>query len=288
MKGYEHRSKDETAFALNQTGRIPEAIAGISLGKPAHSLFALPIFIWSILIASILPVEANQTEWLVSQKQSEMGAYTVYLTKDAIKIVNQALGYEVVAKAPTWKVIVYRPKEKLGTELALKDFAEMNIFSLMLEHKRPGKRNLIKLETTETNGLKICKYETYDHNEHTWTTEAFGAPPEAILIAEASYRLKSAPGFPLRVVYYGSADMQKIPTSSWMSGGINMAHGRLENLKTDSWKTVPYRASDFVYPTNFQHTKDPHELVFSRSKKSTMEDIARDMGIGEELGGSKK
>lgn len=141
----------------------------------------------SLLLACLLfflsapSARASESEWVVTQTQVELGKYTVYVSKDALKVVNDSLGYELVAKAPAWNVVVYRPDEKRGCQLPLNVFLTTDSFALVKTGKRrERKRALIKLATGESNGIKICEYKTPDGLEQNWTTESFGAPEQAI------------------------------------------------------------------------------------------------------------
>jgi hypothetical protein len=287
MKGYEDQTEQHMEFALKHSGRNPEALAGISLVFSKACRFAGSLFL-CILFSTLPAAPSGASEWVLSQKQSELGRYTVYVTRDAIKFVNQTLGYEVVARAPTWKIVIYQPDQKLGCEMSLDKFLGEDVFSFLKQPRKSEKRRLLKRESTDTKGVTICNYGTFDGREQSWTTESLGAPQQAIDIAQCCYRLKNTPGFPLRVIaHFGPAP--KIPNSSWMSGGINLGqYDWVETLKTDNWKKVPYRISDFTYPANFKNTQDVHVLILSRSKQNSLEDLFEDMGVGKKLGESKK
>jgi hypothetical protein len=292
MKGYEHRREQHTAFALKQSGQIPEASAGFPLGVSNSCAFtALRLLLCALLIFSIPGAQAGDTtEWSLSQKQSELGAYKVFFIKGAVKVINTTLGYEVTAKAPTWKVVIYRPLEKTGYELEMFPFIHFQIFGFINEPRKAGKRPLLKVGTEEVNGLKITKYRTPNGLEDSWVTDSIDVLPNVIDVIETCYRLRHSPGIPLCVVSNAKTGVgPEIPISSWMSGGINLGrHDRLVQLRTYSWKIVPFHASDFDYPTGYKRVKDPRDLVFSSAKKNSMEDVVRDMGIGEKLGSPSK
>src|SRR5271170_5568506 len=96
MKGYEDQTKQHTAFALKQSGQNPEAFAGISLGTLYLRRFT-PLLLSLCFLWSIRPAPAGESEWVLSQMHAEFGRYKIYVANEAIKIVNQSLGYEVVA-----------------------------------------------------------------------------------------------------------------------------------------------------------------------------------------------
>jgi len=298
---YADRLARHTAFALQELGQIPEAFAGISLGPGRAWRMAitgaivsatcswrsnlLPATLALFLVATTSMAQASEVEWQLSQRQVEMGPYTVYVTKHAVKIVNAKLGYEVVAKAPIWKVVVYRPKENKGIEMSAAQFSRADVFGFFDLVRKNAKRELIKVKTETTNGITIDEFRTPVNNEHVWVTQSMGAPFVACDIIESCYRLRPIDGVPIREKSYHPRG-KKIAIDSWMSGGINIMgkEGDVEGLKTYGWKKIPYNAKDFDYPIGFKNVKDPHELVFSQSKKTTMEDVAKDLGIGEKLG----
>jgi hypothetical protein len=272
------------AFAIP----YPPLLAKGGQQQPPRPLLHRLLLACLLFFLSASSARASDSEWVLTQTQVELGKYTVYVSKDALKIVNDSLGYEVVARGPAWNVVVYRPDEKRGCELPLNVFLTKEAFSILKIGKmREKKRALIKLATEESNGLKICEYKTPDGLEQNWTTESFGAPEQAIEVLETSYRLRMTNGFPLRVIVYHKPE--RIETSSWMNGGINMGlHSRVEHLKTSGWKKLPYRASDFTYPNGYTQVKDIDSLQLSSVKKHSMDDMLQDMGLGEQLGSHNK
>jgi len=196
----------------------------------------------------------------------------------------------VVAKAPTWKVVIYRPLEKQGCDMEFNQFCHTDVFGLVGGSRKSEKQPLSKVETKEVDGIKICQYKSVYGFEETWTTETFACAQPEIDIAQACYRLNATPGFPLRKLAYHKP-FSNIPNSSWMSGGMNVQQqGLIEHLKSYSWKKVPYSTSDFTYPTGYKRAKNVQQLVFGLSgkNKNSLEDLVKDVGIGEEFGSRKK
>jgi len=174
--------------------------------------------------------------------------------------------------------------------MELSQFCHSDIFGFLGGPRKYDKRFLKKVETKEVDGIKISEYRTQNSLQKMWTTETIACAQPAIDIAEACYRLESTPGFPLRVLAY-HPPYNSTPNSSWMTGGINLGlHDWVEQLKSYSVKKVPYSPSDFTYPTGYKRGKSAQELVLllSGKNKNSLEDLAKDMGIGEEFGSHKK
>src|SRR5271156_4922176 len=100
----------EMAFAIP----YPPLLAKGGQQQPPRPLLHRLLLACLLFFLSASSARASDSEWVLTQTQVELGKYTVYVSKDALKIVNDSLGYEVVARGPAWNVVVYRPDEKRG------------------------------------------------------------------------------------------------------------------------------------------------------------------------------
>src|SRR5271166_344924 len=116
-----------------------------------------------VCLASLLGLYANpasgaqDSEWILQQHKDVQGDLVVYVSHDAVKIINAHRGYQVVTKAPAWTVHCFRPLEKTEWKGGLEAFT-----GAMLEN--PGEDGnldqprLAPVGKGELIGLKCTKY----------------------------------------------------------------------------------------------------------------------------------
>lgn len=78
------------------------------------------------------------TEWILVQNEDSCGLNTVYITHDAVKIINSRLGCHLIAKAPDWKVHCFQPKDKLEWIGRMEDFSGRGILNFYFSASPPA------------------------------------------------------------------------------------------------------------------------------------------------------
>src|ERR1700733_1038566 len=83
---------------------------------------------WLSLLLLFLPMfsvsaKSNKIEWLLVQEKLDMGEHLVYVAPDAVKMVSKKCGYQLLVRAPDWKVYCFRPDEKVLWIGRMQDFS---------------------------------------------------------------------------------------------------------------------------------------------------------------------
>lgn len=105
----------------------------------------------------------SSSGWRINYLPAQVtAASTVYLSKDAIKIVTEG-EFEVVAKAPTWSAIVTNGKKKLSCELAPSRWKKEGFFV-----DPPDPREYMNPEKADS--IEKINYRGLQSKKRTWQT----------------------------------------------------------------------------------------------------------------------
>lgn len=210
---------------------------------------------------------ATQPEWILHQKQRDSGKQTVYITADAIKIVNDESGYEVIARSPTWDVIIYRPDNKLGMKTTVVGFRKFSPFGPFLA--RNGSSSFETDGPDTIAGVKAVKLKK-SSGATLWLATEIKAAPEISDILQ-SYNRFPVPGIPLK--YRSRTDTAE-----------NAYVAKKLVVETFDCQRLPRTNKDFAYPTPKRWVKTQSEILSSAAKTNELNSIMDDLGVGDKLG----
>lgn len=131
---------------------------------------------------------------LLKQKSLLLSDTNVYLSKDAIKIVELKCGSTFVAQAPDWKVSVFNDHSKAIYTCPLNKFKGYNKTTLLLQ---------VGYDYT---GVPVCKTKR-SKKLFDLTTDIFESPPSFTALAEKNFSPKAAnpqPGAVRKAIMEGS------------------------------------------------------------------------------------
>ncbi len=221
------------------------------------------------MLYAVAPANADnaKTEWILHQKQRDSGKQTVYITVDALRIVNDESGYEVVARAPSWDVLIYRPDNKLGMKTTVLGFRKFSPFGPLLVR---GVSSSFETEGPDTiAGVKALKLKKSSGAE-LWLASEIKAAPEISDMLQ-SYNRFPVPGIPLK--YRSRTD----------SPDRAVQAKRLIVETFDSQK-IARIDKDFAYPSPKRWVKTQSEILSSAAKTKELNSIMEDLGVGSKLG----
>jgi len=251
------------------------------------------ILVWLsalILSSQAAGARAAESEWLLEQTHEEAGKHEVYVSPDAIKIVCQSQGYVVVAKAPTWQICCYRPKEKiewLGVMDNFNGIIMRNPFAVPSINSRP----ISALSTVQYRGLKCTRY-CPPHEMRPVILAADDIPVSArgAEFLCRYYYVHSIPKVPLfRLVNARSKNGQTV-NKDWLDTQImsDMREGDRIVLKTESAKKIAYNAADFAYPKDCKRVKEINMIGYSSDGRDKMSDVMDEIGFASDFSKSQK
>lgn len=245
---------------------------------PALNIFALV----ALLIAGFEPVAAAEiktpAEWVLVQNEDSCGVNTVYITHDAVKIVNNRLGCHLIAKAPDWKVHCFQPKDKVEWIGRMEDFSGRGILNFYFSASPPAAIPLRPLGTTSVKGLSCKKYDTGSGYLHV--ANDIAVAPKAVEFLLRLYNLPAVSAVPTYSSTFlnGRSTISKDPL---VNRGIteDLRSGMRVNLFTESWKKVRYKSTDFDLPINCKRSGNMVSVSMSGDKKSQLNEMLDNVGF---------
>jgi len=231
-----------------------------------------------------------KTEWILVQKQVDTGELIVFVSLNAVKIVSKKFQYQLLAKAPDWRVHCFRPAEKVEWTGSLDRFDGVmlaNPFSV------PSKKSsaLSVLRPGAMLGLTCTKYlELPDKRAVIWAADDICIAPKGAEFMCRYYFVPQISKIPLRrvrdIAVGGPVKKTAFP---WMelSMGKDLRSGIQVYLNTESCMQVPFKSSDFDYPIGYQQVNQIERVSYSRKMKDDLEILGDDIGFTTHTGSSK-
>lgn len=274
------RQDHRVLFRALDPGKLSRAYVLLCLAAVSSSVFT------AVNAAETKP----SSEWILVQNEDGSGLNTVYISHDAVKIINKHLGCHMIIKAPDWKVHCFQLKEKIEWIGPLEQFSGEVMLNPYSTPRRPGAIPLRMVGKGTLKGLRFIKYPVRSN--------------ALLLVAEDMSISPQAGDFISR--FYGTPYVQAVPIYSctllqgeklnasemnpWMDLGItnDLRSGLRIDLETQSGKKVPYNPADFELPRNFKHTSDLISVTLSGDKKSQFNDMLDNVGFTSTLGKNKQ
>jgi len=235
--------------------------------------------------------QAQGAEWVLEQKHADLGKFSLYVSHNAIKIVSRQWGYQLLARAPRWTVHCFRPEEKIEW------IGELDAFNgdMLQNPMAIGNKKDYRFDAFGTgliNGLKYTKYAPSRQS----LSAIYGAD-EMVVAPMASDFICRLYGFPDcgKIPLYCSNDRGLAKPlaqgkNEWLKVevGRDLRGGLVTQLVTESWKKVPFNASDFAYPLAYKILRSASEVAYSSKQKDTMTEVLNEVGFSTEQGGAHK
>jgi len=221
----------------------------------------------------------ENTEWVFQQNHFDNGRNRIYLSKNAVKIVSLSGGFQILAKAPSWRVIIFRPDDKT---MYVTDMHELRRFSPFgpLSRQGPQEIPLIKLESNKQNDFVITTYKTMVPFRKVSLADG-PVSHEAQEIVRTYYRILDGsvePGIPLK--YTVHVEASKVKKGAWFNEGAQSDSENKDWLSTDSWKMVAFSAEDFENPEAYKTVPTMSDILVSRAKRQNLDSLIDGLGIG--------
>lgn len=258
--------------------------------------FTSALFALSLVCPQAIAVgKSNVPVTIYKQKHGYLGNLEVISTPDAIRISEGTNGNIVFAKAPDWKVTVYNTNRKLYYDMTFAHWKSHGLRAVWVMMANTSEWPIVNIGTEMHNGRRCDKYIlpadpkarakikakmpvnlAYGKAGEYWIDgENKGARERATVLFQL-FKIPDAPNLPLELKVYFAKD------SGFFGNAQNIKQDMDKKiLETLSIKKMDMPLSTFAVPAGYRRAKDDSEVTISKSYSNSLDDIVKDMGLGE-------
>jgi hypothetical protein len=260
------------------------------LARKIEALYAqsllLTLFLWLFVSPALVAAPNSQTvdAYHLTQTHFALGPLELYYTADAVKMQFKSKGLFLLARAPSWKVVIFRPEGHVAHEISQKEFLANGMswvqfggiplrgYKGVAEQKG---RNETLLEYVYA-GAPSPNSSQYTY----WEVKPVGlkVPDEACELAARAFRVPYRHNIPFKLLGNepGHDDMRPQNKVAWsLSVDTRKAGGRTEiwRLATSKCTSVKLPKSEFDYPVGYRMVKSEPEVIISSGSREVIEDL---------------
>ena len=247
---------------------------------------------WSLFGAGIFwswPVLAEtQHFYLLDQMEVNNGKLATYISAKGAHIVSKNLGYEIVCKAPEWKVVLFDNKDKKLAALPLDAWVRNCTADAIDEWTALDNP---KTETVKTALGHRCKVLSANVNKvtpanlHSRRTGSSANKLKAVICLV----LDDVPCDPHILRFLNSYMGLPLTKSIILSSHEYFAQGIQLTVETKSITEVKEKEAKIDYPdfSKYKKVTSPLEVMVNNQKKGQYSDLL-ELGIGSQFGSEKK
>ncbi len=245
------------------------------------------LWIYPCFTSTASAAPKDDTVWVFDCQHFGSGKYRYMVAGRAIKIINTSNGAITLAKAPLWQVSCYSESEKLEWFAAMDRYNPREIISAKSIIKTKGRVNFTVSGKDKILGLSCLKYQLTD-GTIIWVAEGLKTAPEVNDLISRHFLSPSIGAIPLKLLKPEGAVVKATAKSEsqaklqkaipWLSA--KNLQGKPSDrcyLSLLSWKQMPYKESDFAYPSNYKRTEKLNEIIISQKNREAIEDLVRDL-----------
>lgn len=223
-------------------------------------------------------------QWVLEQNYEGKGDVRVVVAANAVAIYNKKSNYKAVAKAPDWKVHIFRADQKTEWTGALKHFNGKMLSdplandSTMFIPLKSGTSGQIK-------GLNYIRYSGGSNNGESYGASDIVTAPQA---TEFLCRYYDCPVFnkvPLTYAFDKSSTKPLQPKTVWLDVNVlrGSRGGRITKMSTISGKKTAYQPSEFALPKNYKQIGKLSEVTFSPDQQEAFNDAVYGLGFTTDM-----
>jgi len=227
--------------------------------------------------------KANQKEWILEQKQLDVGPVTVYLTTDAVKIMVPDSRTQIMAQGPDWKVHCINLTDKTEWVGNMSEFSGTCLFNpfalpVLKETKDMRADGIVK-----KSGLSCIKYEHVFHPDNlTYTTTEIDVNPKCAELLDRYYFLNHLPNVPVYAIQFRGKPVAM--HKEWCERHVlsDLREGLVISLSTKSCRQKPFNAADFSAPQHCRRLPRLVEVAYSNKGKKDMKELIDSIGFSSD------
>jgi hypothetical protein len=212
------------------------------------------------------PAFAGGSDALVLTQMSEVtGPAQVYISKSALKVVNQRDGTTIIAQAPLWKVEFFNPRKKVLYETTPQDFTgQVGYSGVLMVARTTGLQ--AKLGNSQSIAGLNSTHIMFNHpdgdgsnRDEYFAFAGFNVPPQIVTILQKYYVVPKNAGIPIRYIHYAGPARQIV-------------------LDTKACQRTKLPMSVWSVPEGYTRAKAATEVTLSDGTSDLIKDMADGLG----------
>lgn len=233
-----------------------------------RTLLSLTLCSLQPISCAAAPAVTKQEALYLKQSAVSVGAAESYLTSQGIRINFGNDKIYLIAKAPSWRVVLFNSKTKSGMEMSYKQWiAHHPTWNYGKADDWLPSEHLLKVASLTIDGRQCTDYvlaelmpsgrlvpKQGDTSGHLIVATVDGIAAPAVHILQRTLDLPQTEGVPLRLTLTGK--QRQVEGLKFVMGGDSHL------VATKSIKTVPVSASAFVYPKTFKAVAMELEVLY--------------------------
>lgn len=267
---------------------VQDAWPPLALRRLGQSTLILAMLIWALNLsqAQTKPAQvsgATYKVWEFKQRHYQLGDIDLLVAPDGFKLVNAGTEYSIVAKAPTWRVVVFRPRTKTAHDHTYSEWCQNGFASLTSKLGAMSKIEDLdplagKPVPTMYAGVKALHYIYPRATRKTLSAAARAArtsdywmavdvptAKQTTVILEKFFKLEMLDGIPLCHKVFGGKNVKVY-------------------IDTSACNEVAVGSDAIAYPRGYKQVSTDFEVLMDPNQTDDFNDFAEQMGIGEKFG----
>jgi hypothetical protein len=242
-------------------------------------------FLWLFASPALSAAPMSQTveAYKLVQTHFGLGPLEAFYTTDAVKLIfKNNGGLFFVARAPSWKVMIFRPAAHVAYEVTQKNFLKygfrwMQFYGVPLRgYRRVALQNGRHEKIIEYVGPSSGYAEKFTY----WglTPDGLKVPDEACQLTARAFHVPFMHDIPFKQVgnERGHEDLHSANKVAWaLTADVRKAGGTtlVRRLDTSKYTTVKLPKSEFDYPVGYKMVKTELQVLMTSGSSEVIEDL---------------
>ena len=228
-------------------------------------------------------------QWVLEQNYEGKGDVRVLVAPKAVAVYNKQSNYKAVAKAPDWKVHIFRADQKTEWTGALKHF-NGKMLSDPIGSDSTVFTTLKTGESGQIKGLKYIRYFDKSNNGEIFGASDIVTAPQATEFLCRYYDCPVLSKAPLTYIFDKVPTKLPSPKTVWLDVNVlrSTRGGRITKLTTTAWKKTAYQPNDFALPQNYKQINTLTDITFSPGQQEAFNEALNGLGFTTDLEKARK
>jgi hypothetical protein len=234
--------------------------------------FFVSLPVWAKSSVQTVPV------YKLVQSHFTLGKFDLLIADDAFKLTLQNKAV-LMAKAPTWKVVLYRPEKRVYHDCSREDFLRSGLKWVQISGLPPIKYEQIHEKQVQGERVIVVAGTSADDRKYRYEViEPVKVQKECCELIQRAFRVPFRHAIPLRCdgEEPGHDDLHNEGNVAWqLAVNARRPGGRsaMWRLMTFRWSRETVAKSEFDYPVGYKRVLTEPEVVLTAGSREIIDDL---------------